>query len=157
MQAGMGLCYSHATVRFSRINAQISYHRRKSCSCLPLLLHWVQCIKTVLVVNFSIFYIKFLWVGVVINDLVLDMDIVKVKVKCLFIIVSPLLKGPVIADLWDTSTCHIYFPNPILLPGTRQARNLYCILFVWFLTSQSTIFQLCWDGSSLVEPVLSKD
>ena len=26
-----------------------------------------------------------------------------------------------------------------------------------FFTSQSTIFQLCWDGSSWVEPVLSKD
>ena len=24
-------------------------------------------------------------------------------------------------------------------------------------TSQSTIFQLCWDGSSWVEPVLSRD
>ena len=47
----------------------------------------------------------------------------QIKVKCLFIILSPLLKGPAISDLWDTSTCHIYFPNPILLPGTRQARN----------------------------------
>ena len=43
--------------------------------------------------------------------------------ECLFIIVSSLLKGPAISDIWDTSTCHIYFPNPILLPGTRQARN----------------------------------
>ena len=44
-------------------------------------------------------------------------------VKCLFIIVSPLLKGPAISGLWDTSTYYIYFPNPILLPGIRQARN----------------------------------
>ena len=29
----------------------------------------------------------------------------KSKVKCLFIIVSPLLKGPAISDLWDNSTC----------------------------------------------------
>ena len=26
-----------------------------------------------------------------------------------------------------------------------------------FFTSQSTIFQLCWDGSSWVEPELSRD
>ena len=31
------------------------------------------------------------------------------------------------------------------------------VLFDLIFTSQSTIFQLCWDGSSWVEPVLSKD
>ena len=34
----------------------------------------------------------------------------------------------------------------------------YGILFfcwIWFFMSQSIIFQLCWDGSSWVEPVLS--
>ena len=32
-----------------------------------------------------------------------------------------------------------------------------CFCLIWFFTSQSTIFQLCWEGSSWVEPVLSKD
>ena len=32
---------------------------------------------------------------------------------------------------------------------------LFCLIL--FLTSQSTIFQLCRDGSSWVEPVLSYD
>ena len=31
----------------------------------------------------------------------------------------------------------------------------FCL--IWFLTSQSTIVLLCWDRSSWVEPVLSKD
>ena len=31
------------------------------------------------------------------------------------------------------------------------------VWLIWFFTSQSTIFQLCWGGSSLVEPVLNKD
>ena len=31
------------------------------------------------------------------------------------------------------------------------------VCLVWFFASQSTIFQLCGDGSSWVEPVLSKD
>ena len=31
------------------------------------------------------------------------------------------------------------------------------VYLIWFFTSQSTIFQLCWDRSSWVEPVLSKD
>ena len=37
--------------------------------------------------------------------------------------------------------------------------NYVCCLkcLIWFFTSQSTIFQLCRDGSSWVEPVLSKD
>ena len=32
---------------------------------------------------------------------------------------------------------------------------LFCL--IWFYTSQSTVFQLCGDGTSWVEPVLSKD
>ena len=31
------------------------------------------------------------------------------------------------------------------------------VCLIWFFTSQSTIFQICQDGSSWVEPVLSKD
>ena len=34
---------------------------------------------------------------------------------------------------------------------------IFTFFFLWSLTSQSTIFQLCRDGSSWVEPVLSKD
>ena len=37
--------------------------------------------------------------------------------------------------------------------GQRQVR----VCLIWFFTSRSTIFQLCRDGSSWVEPVLSKD
>ena len=33
----------------------------------------------------------------------------------------------------------------------------YFVCSVWFFTSQLTIFQLRWDGSSWFEPVLSKD
>ena len=33
--------------------------------------------------------------------------------------------------------------------------DVFCL--IWFFISQSTIFQLCWDRSSWVEPVLSKD
>ena len=33
----------------------------------------------------------------------------------------------------------------------------YTFILIWFFTSQSTVFQLCRDGSSWVEPVLSKD
>ena len=31
------------------------------------------------------------------------------------------------------------------------------VCLISFLTFKSTIFQLCWDGSSWVEPVLSRD
>ena len=31
------------------------------------------------------------------------------------------------------------------------------VCLIWFFTSQSTIFQLCWDRLSWFEPVLSKD
>ena len=31
------------------------------------------------------------------------------------------------------------------------------LCLIWFFTSQSTFFQLCLDGSSWAEPVLSKD
>ena len=34
--------------------------------------------------------------------------------------------------------------------------SLYFVSYIWFFTSQSTIFQLCWDRSSWIEPVLSK-
>ena len=34
---------------------------------------------------------------------------------------------------------------------------LLFVCFIWFFTSQSTLFQLCRDRSSSVEPVLSKD
>ena len=34
-------------------------------------------------------------------------------------------------------------------------QNCFVCLY-WFFMSQSTIFQSCWDGSSLVEPVLSR-
>ena len=33
----------------------------------------------------------------------------------------------------------------------------YPVCLIWLFMSQSTIFQLCRDGSSWVEPVLSKD
>ena len=39
-------------------------------------------------------------------------------------------------------------------PLATSSSKSYC---VWLFTSQSTIFQLCRDGSSWVEPVLSKD
>ena len=40
----------------------------------------------------------------------------------------------------------------------HHARVIFCLFcLIQFFTSQSTIFQLCWDGSSWVEPVLSKD
>ena len=45
-------------------------------------------------------------------------------------------------------------------PFRAHLPGLYLTVFVcliWFFTSQSTIFQVCWDGSSWVEPVLSKD
>ena len=45
-------------------------------------------------------------------------------------------------------------------PRKRHACNLWtmCLfILVWFFASLSTIFQLCGDGSSWVEPVLSKD
>ena len=35
--------------------------------------------------------------------------------------------------------------------------GLHCFCLFWFFTSQSTIFQLCRDRSSWIEPVLSKD
>ena len=37
----------------------------------------------------------------------------------------------------------------------RQLLGLFCL--IWFFTSQSTIFQVCQDGSSWAEPVPSKD
>ena len=39
------------------------------------------------------------------------------------------------------------------MTGLRWPRTT----LIWFFTSQSTIFQLCRDGSSWLEPVLSKD
>ena len=36
-------------------------------------------------------------------------------------------------------------------------KYISCFCLIWFFTAQSTIFHLCWDRSSLVEPVLSKD
>ena len=38
-----------------------------------------------------------------------------------------------------------------------QKYLFFGVFFIGFFTSQSTIFQLFWNGSSLVEPVLSKD
>ena len=35
--------------------------------------------------------------------------------------------------------------------------RLVFVCFIWLFTSQSTIFQLCQDWSSWIEPVLSKD
>ena len=46
---------------------------------------------------------------------------------------------------------------PIRLCWFTSWSVFFCFFFIWFFTSQSTIFQLCWDGSSWVEPVLSKD
>ena len=43
-----------------------------------------------------------------------------------------------------------------LKSGTLCSLSVFVCL-IWFFTSQSTIFQLCRNGSSLVEPVLSKD
>jgi hypothetical protein len=41
--------------------------------------------------------------------------------KVLFIIVSPLLKGPAISDLWDTFWLHtMYLPTPTTMPGARR-------------------------------------
>ena len=50
---------------------------------------------------------------------------------------------------FDGCTYHIVV-NPML-------RLNYCFCLIWFFMSQSTIFQLCQEGSSWVEPVLSKD
>ena len=41
------------------------------------------------------------------------------------------------------------------MPAISNLRFSFC--FIWFFTSQSTIFQLCRNGSSWVEPPLSKD
>ena len=35
----------------------------------------------------------------------------QIKVTCLFYYSVTLLKMSAISDVWDTSTCHIYFPN----------------------------------------------
>ena len=36
-------------------------------------------------------------------------------------------------------------------------KHRFCVYLIWFITSQSTIFQkLCQDSSSLVEPVGTK-
>ena len=64
-------------------------------------------------------------------------------------------------------TLQIVFPfTPLtsctwkLYPNTVIVEEFVKICFaclIWFFTSQSTVFQLCWDGSSRVEPVLSKN
>ena len=55
-------------------------------------------------------------------------------------------------DSWTsdplTSKLTLYHWATVLLPF---------VCLIWFFTSQSTIFQLCRDSSSWVEPVLSKD
>ena len=48
--------------------------------------------------------------------------------------------------------CYTWLSMLVSLPLT----SLFVCL-IWFFTPQSTIFQLCQDGSSWVEPVLSKD
>ena len=40
-------------------------------------------------------------------------------------------------------------------PCVCQSTHVICL--IWFFKTQSTIFQLCRDGSSSVEPALSKD
>ena len=49
--------------------------------------------------------------------------------------------------------------NPYIVCASNWVMRLHAhfICLIWFLTSQSTIFQSCWDRSSWVEPVLSKD
>ena len=50
-----------------------------------------------------------------------------------------------IQKLWDCQLCKVEF-----------SKWLFACL-IWFFMSQATIFQLCRDRSSWVEPVLSKD
>ena len=49
----------------------------------------------------------------------------------------------------------------VFVATSRERVNLWTkklfVYLIWFFTSQSTIFQLCQDESSWVEPVLSKD
>ena len=48
------------------------------------------------------------------------------------------------------------WPNLFIVCTFVSVTPLFVCL-IWFFTSQSTIFKLCRDGSSWVEPVLSKD
>ena len=43
----------------------------------------------------------------------------------------------------------------LIKKSEKKKQQLFCL--IWFFTFQSTVFQLCRDGSSCVEPVLSKD
>ena len=50
--------------------------------------------------------------------------------------------------------------HPINMVQEKYFANSFKFDFgwlIWLFTSQSTIFQLCRDGSSWVEPVLGKD
>ena len=44
-----------------------------------------------------------------------------------------------------------------ILPFCSWKQEMCFVCLIRFFTSQSTIFQLCWNGPSWVEPVLSKD
>ena len=57
----------------------------------------------------------------------------------------------------DEMPCKILFHISVacLLQHTCITRIFFCLISLF--TSQSTIFRLCQDGSSWVEPVLSKD
>ena len=51
----------------------------------------------------------------------------------------------------------IYFINYQCEYYVRNHFWFIGVCLIWFFTSQSAIFQLCQDGSSWAEPVLSKD
>ena len=51
----------------------------------------------------------------------------------------------------------LFFVNTFTPPQHPNPTPVSLFCLIWFFTPQSTIFLLCWDGSSWVEPVLSKD
>ena len=64
----------------------------------------------------------------------------------------------VVRDIDYMRNCHANADNRnCIKTHAPQIVFLFCFCLIWFPTSQSTIFQLCWDRSSCVEPVLNKD
>ena len=100
-------------------------------------------------------FIEATWVKQVNNvSKLLCSDINRIKGEDLACKIQMYIKAP-----WYQSLC-FFKKNLILLLYAFFFILVfvsYLIWLIWFFTSQSTIFQLCHDRSSLVEPVLSKD
>ena len=73
--------------------------------------------------------------------------------------VGGIFRNNSVKDLWhfDMVSDSAYFSDASQNCPIHKITLVSFVCLIWFFTPKTTIFQLCWDGSSWIEPVLSKD